>query len=82
MTNPTSDPTLFDGPQVPVPEAVQTVTKAVVATVTTFSGVVALLATQIVDGVFTWAEGGTLIAAVGAALTTVYGVWRVPNREK
>lgn len=67
---------------VPVPPVVYTTTKAVVATITTGLGVLALFATSIADGNLSWGEGGTLIGAVAAAVATIAGVWRVPNEPK
>lgn len=73
-------------PQVPVNESVRRTvdkaTKAIAATATTVTGVVALVGTMVADGVFTWGEGGTLIGAVVTAATTIWAVWRVPNDPK
>lgn len=73
---------LPDGPRVPVPEPVQTASKAVVSAVTTGLSVIALFATQISDGALTWAEGGTLIAAVAGAVATIVAVFHTPNKPK
>lgn len=65
--------------QVPVPEVVQKTTKAVIASITTGLGVLALFGASISDGALDWSEGGTLIGAVATAVTTIAAVWRVPN---
>lgn len=75
MTNP-------DIITIPVNKVVYKGTKAVVATVTTALGVLALFGTSISDGTLTWADGGTLIGAVATAIATVGAIWRVPNEVK
>lgn len=70
---------MSDPISVPVPEVVQRGTKAVVATITLTAGVLGLFATAIADGSLSWTEGGTLIGALATAITTIAGVWRVPN---
>lgn len=67
---------------VPVPEPVQTATKAVAATVTTITGVIALAVTSIADGSLSWDEGGKLLGALAVAGATIYGVWRTRNKDK
>lgn len=70
------------GPNFPVPNQVQTAAKAIAATVTTVSGVVALFVTSIADGSISWDEGGKLIGAAAVAAATIYGVWKTPNKDK
>jgi len=70
------------GPNIPVPEPVQKATKAIAATVTTVSGVVALAVTSIADGSISWDEGGKLLGALAVAAATIYGVWKVENKTK
>lgn len=74
--------TLMTGPNFPVPEPVQKATKAIAATVTTVSGVVALAVTSIADGSISWDEGGKLLGALAVAAATIYGVWKVENKPK
>lgn len=63
----------------PVPEPVQTAAKAVAATITTASGVLALAVTSIADGSISWDEGGKLLGALTVAAATVATVWRTRN---
>lgn len=68
------------GPNLPVPEPVQSAAKAVAATITTLAGVVALAVTDIADGSISWDEGGKLLGAIAVALATIYGVWKTKNK--
>lgn len=70
------------GPSVNVPEQVTRASKAVAATITTVSGVVALFVASLADGSVSWDEAGKLIAAAGVAGATVLAVWRTENKPK
>lgn len=70
------------GPNFPVPAPAQTAAKAVAATITTVSGVVALFVTSIADGSVSWDEGGKLIGAVAVAAATIVSVWKTRNKPK
>lgn len=70
------------GPNVPVPDPVQSAAKAVAATVTTVSGVVALFVASIADGSISWDEGGKLLGAIAVAGATIYGVWKTENKPQ
>jgi hypothetical protein len=70
------------GPNIPVPEPVQTATKAIAAAWTTVGGVIALFATSIADGSISWDEGGKLLGAAVFAAGTVFAVYTTRNKEK
>lgn len=70
------------GPNLPVPPPVQSAAKAIAATLTTASGVVALFVTSVADGSITWDEGGKLLGALAVAAAAVYSVWRTENKPK
>lgn len=59
---------------------VQSAAKAVVATVTTVGGLVALFVTAIADGSVGDAEWGTLLTGALTAGATIYGVWKTRNK--
>lgn len=65
-----------------VNEPVQTATKAVYATLTSASGLVALFVTAIADGSVSGAEWGTLLTGALASAATVGAVWKARNKRK
>jgi hypothetical protein len=70
------------GPNFPVPEPVQTATKALNASYILAGSWLALLVTSFADGSVSWDEGGKLIAAAVAAAGAVYATWRTENKPK
>jgi hypothetical protein len=73
---------MSDPVNIPVREPVMTATKAVVATITTVGGWVALLVTAMGDGGIGSAEVGTLVTGALTAIATIGGVWGVKNKMK
>lgn len=70
------------GPNFPVPEPVQTISKALSAAWVTAGGVIALFVTSVADGSISWDEGGKLIGAVTVAAATIGAVWKTRNKDK
>lgn len=70
------------GPNLPVPEPVQTASKAISAAWVTAGGVIALFVTSVADGSISWDEGGKLIGAVVVAATAIGAVWRTRNKPR
>lgn len=69
-------------PSVPVPEPVQTATKAVNTSLVLASGWVALLIKSWVDGSVSWAEGYELLGAAIAAGGAIFATWKTQNKPK
>lgn len=66
-------------PEVPTGKVVQSAAKAVAATITAVSGVVALFVTAVADGSVSGAEWGTILTGVLTGVATVAGVWKTRN---
>lgn len=69
-------------PQIPVPEPVQTATKAVNTSIVLATGWVALVAKSLADGHLSWAEGYEIVGAAVAAGGAIFATWRTRNKPK
>jgi hypothetical protein len=67
--------------EVPVSGGAYTSAKAVVATLTSAAGLVALFVTSVGDGSVSGAEWGTLLTAALTAVATIGGVWKTRNER-
>jgi len=76
MTTP--DPNI----NVPVPDPVYTVTKAVNTSLVLAGGWVALVVKSMADGSISWAEGYELIGAAVVAGGSVLATWKTRNKRK
>lgn len=70
------------GPNLPVPDPVQTAAKALNASLVLAGGWLALLVTSFADGSVSWDEGGKLIGAALAAGAAIYATWKTQNKNK
>lgn len=70
------------GPNFPVPEPIQTATKALNTSLVLAGGWLALLVTSFADGSVSWDEAGKLIGAAVVAGGSILATWKTQNKPK
>jgi hypothetical protein len=67
---------------IPVPEPVQTATKAINTSIVLTGGWLALVIKSWADGSISWAEGYEIIGAAVVALGSIYATWKSRNKTR
>lgn len=69
-------------PNFPMPDPVQTATKAINASLVLAGGWLTLAIKSMADGSISWAEGYELIGAAVAAGGAIFTTWKTRNKPK